>query len=225
MKKLLFEILLFLIVPSLLGLLYNSLQIKPLPLIYEKPIVHYADDSELINPFENPQIHNEKITIASKVENTSTTISKPKEIKIIDETKSKNKAKEIDNSKNVNFTEIPKGTVNELPPKPEDIVKIVSYEQITKLLNNPNFIFVDAREEDKFKQGHIGNSLNIFPLEEDKNKYFPKLLNLPKDKNIVVYCDGGNCDLSHDVCNDLVNFGYRKIFLFAGGWEEWTKHK
>ncbi len=84
-------------------------------------------------------------------------------------------------------------------------------------------LVIDARSPEMYELGKIGNAINIFPLIEEKDEYFRTLSTLPKEKAIVIYCDGGDCDLSHLLANDLKNFGFTKIFLYVGGWEEWSR--
>ncbi len=104
----------------------------------------------------------------------------------------------------------------------EILDKTLTYEQVVKLLDNPDFIFIDARDKEKYEAGHIGNATNIFPYEEE-DIYMEKIYSLPRDKKIVVYCDGGNCDLSHHLAEDLVINGYENVFIYSGGWEQWSQ--
>jgi len=101
---------------------------------------------------------------------------------------------------------------------------IITKKQMQKILEDTtgNFIIVDARRTEDYKEAHIGNAINIFPYVDDENVVIDKVFALPKNKTIIVYCDGGNCDSSHKVGDILKMFGY-KFFIFEGGWEEWTK--
>jgi len=99
----------------------------------------------------------------------------------------------------------------------------VSYEQILKLLNKPDVLFIDARSPEQYAEGHIGKAINIFPLMEDQTQLYEMVNNLPLDKIFIVYCDGGSCDLSHELIKILYEFGFNQSFLYSGGWEEWTK--
>ena len=48
---------------------------------------------------------------------------------------------------------------------------------------------------------------------------------VPKDRVILIYCDGGECELSHHVADVLKRFAYGPIFIYTGGWAEWTTKK
>ncbi len=107
----------------------------------------------------------------------------------------------------------------------------IKYSQLIKYLNHPNLILIDARRPEDFEAGHIANAINIFAYEENMDKYFKALGSIPIDKSkvIIVYCDGGTCDASHKVAKDLIRLGHKNVFVYTGGWEEWSyiqkKHK
>jgi rhodanese-related sulfurtransferase len=100
----------------------------------------------------------------------------------------------------------------------------ITYEQMLKIIENPDFIIVDARNPVDFAKSKIGNAVNIFPYLEE-SEVIPKILDLPQNKKIVVYCDGGTCDASHKVVEIMKNFGYNNVYLYQAGWEEWSKKK
>ncbi|MFH1049931.1 MAG: rhodanese-like domain-containing protein [bacterium] len=109
--------------------------------------------------------------------------------------------------------------------KDEYFDKIVSYEQIIKLLNKKDVQFVDARSPEQFAEESIGNAVNLFPLTDKQDELLIKLNELPHEKILIVYCDGGDCDLSHELAKLLFEFGYKQTFLYQGGWEEWENRK
>lgn len=109
--------------------------------------------------------------------------------------------------------------------KDEYFDKVVSYEQIIKLLDKKDVQFIDARSPEQFAEGRIGNAINLFPLADDQDGLIIRVNELPHDKILIVYCDGGDCDLSHELAKILFQFGYKQTFLYHGGWEEWSKKK
>jgi len=53
----------------------------------------------------------------------------------------------------------------------------------------------------------------IFNIEEKQTKNDP----------LVVYCGDPGCGDSEDLAYDLQNEGFTKLFVFKGGWLEWSK--
>lgn len=103
----------------------------------------------------------------------------------------------------------------------EGEAKGVSTAQAKKVFDKKAGIFIDARRADQFAKGHIPGALNIYPSDFGEN--LQKIISIPRDKLIVVYCDGGLCELSHDLANELMQFGFKKVVVYTGGWEEWSK--
>ena len=98
----------------------------------------------------------------------------------------------------------------------------ITYEQIKSRIDNPNFVIIDARSPEDFAGGKIGDAENIFPYE-DEGQYFEKIYKLPRDKKFLIYCTGGDCDLSHHLAEDMKTAGFTNMFIYTGGWEEWVK--
>ena len=46
---------------------------------------------------------------------------------------------------------------------------------------------------------------------------------LPKDKALLVYCEGGECQSSQGLAKLLAGAGFTDIRILAGGWEDWTR--
>jgi rhodanese-related sulfurtransferase len=83
-----------------------------------------------------------------------------------------------------------------------------------------NIHFVDARDEDLFAAGHIPGSVNI-PFE-NLNESVSALEQIPRDELLVIYCDGGDCHLSHDLAEYALASGWTRIAVYEDGWEEWS---
>src|SRR3972149_4973184 len=68
----------------------------------------------------------------------------------------------------------------------------------------------------------ISKALNL-PFEEFE-KYYPKVERLlTKDKNIITYCDGTECEASLFLARLLRDKGFKNLKIFFGGWTEWNK--
>lgn len=88
-------------------------------------------------------------------------------------------------------------------------------------LYNQNVTFIDARTKEEYAEGHIKNSLNI-PFY-DSDKYENVLKTLDKDKIIVTYCSGEDCDLSIMLGDELFEKGFKRVYIFYGGWNDWLE--
>lgn len=86
-----------------------------------------------------------------------------------------------------------------------------------------DILFIDAREPEDYKIGHIKNAINIPADHFDYYEF--KLNKIDKDQPVVTYCAGSDCDLSIVLGNILSETGYKKIFVFFDGWDKWIDAK
>ena len=100
----------------------------------------------------------------------------------------------------------------------ESTLLAISLDKAKDFFEN-GVLFIDARDEVYYNDGHIRNAMKnvflmelIFNIEEKQTKEEP----------IVVYCGDPGCGDSEDLAYDLQNEGFKKLFVFKGGWLEWS---
>lgn len=98
--------------------------------------------------------------------------------------------------------------------------RLISLSQAYELYRQ-KIVFIDARDVDQFDKGHIAGAINLpyFSLDE----FINRLDAVDKSEPIVTYCEGADCDMSIRLGNELFSKGFKKVFVFFGGWEEWEK--
>ena len=84
------------------------------------------------------------------------------------------------------------------------------------------FVFIDARAETVFREGHVPGARSV-PYKADETKLPDSLLALPRDRGLVVYCEGGDCQSSLGLAKLCAAAGFKDIRVVTGGWAEWTK--
>lgn len=101
----------------------------------------------------------------------------------------------------------------------------VSAEQVVDLANNtPGLVIVDARKaEDRQSAGWIEGSIAL-PNYDTNEQSLAKVV---PDKNtpVLFYCNGVKCGRSVESANKAVSWGYKNVYWFRGGWEEWLEKK
>jgi rhodanese-related sulfurtransferase len=110
----------------------------------------------------------------------------------------------------------------------ENGLQLVDGDAAAKLFHDPRFkqngvVFIDARDESHYREGHIPGACEFDPYHPDK--YFAAILPICQTaEQIVVYCNGGDCDDSETAAILLRNVGVanQKLFIYAGGIAEWT---
>ena len=193
-----------------LGFIMNFMNPDGIPLIREKAKLNWAADSIIINNEFSDQTNTDEVDTIKSTSSIDKTINKSDDNKTdLPESKPQHN---VEVNQNKNETGIKSET--EIVYEPKAITISQAYS-----LYNANGKFIDAREALDYEEGHITGAINIpyYEFEEYKNK----LENLSKDEPVVTYCSGTDCDLSILLGNQLSSMGYKKVFIFFGGWPEW----
>ncbi len=103
----------------------------------------------------------------------------------------------------------------------ESSATTVTTQQLQKLIESGNDIIIDARNAEIYGKGYIPSAINI-PFVDVFN-YMETLNSLSRDKLIIVYCEGINCDLSKKLIEFMRDMHFTKIFDYHEGYEGWIK--
>jgi len=97
--------------------------------------------------------------------------------------------------------------------------KEISVDEAYKLYNSGNdYVFIDVRSEEAYAEGHIKGALSI-PVTEIRSS----INEIPKDKIIIIYCNGTGCGTSQMAAEALVQNGFTGLYIMGGlGILEWT---
>ncbi|SFR66357.1 transcriptional regulator, ArsR family [Marinobacter daqiaonensis] len=98
---------------------------------------------------------------------------------------------------------------------PDGALEAISRDELLSGLKRGAVALLDVRPEDEFRAGHLPDAINI-PLDQLEMM----LEELPRDREIVAYCRGPYCVLSHEAVQRLRALGFR-IRRFDEGFPEW----
>ena len=107
-------------------------------------------------------------------------------------------------------------------PVPEQIpgVKRVDAESLIDLAAKlPKLIIIDARIAGDRKMGYIENSVSL-PDAKTNCKSLAKIIP-SKTTPVLFYCNGVKCGRSVVATRIALQCGYKPIYWFRGGFEEW----
>lgn len=92
--------------------------------------------------------------------------------------------------------------------------------QVKELFDGNEALFIDARDSEMYKAGHLKKAISI-PLGE-ADSLLPKFAaKTPRERLLVVYCNGFDCHDSKNLGDKLIQAGFQQVFLFEGGYPEW----
>jgi rhodanese-related sulfurtransferase len=98
---------------------------------------------------------------------------------------------------------------------------VIPLDKAELLFHKKTAIFIDARSRTEYASGHIRGALSLSWQDVD-HAYVESAALLDDNENIVTYCDGEACDLSHELALFLKEMGYENVYVLSNGWTEWT---
>ena len=97
-------------------------------------------------------------------------------------------------------------------------INIISESDFVEI-QDLDYTLIDVRTQDEYDLGHIDSAINLdFYSDSFKNK----ILSLPKNEKIVLYCRTNN--RSSKTATILKENGYKDILVIKGGITEWVKN-
>lgn len=112
----------------------------------------------------------------------------------------------------------------EKPFAPEKItgtIRVDAEETVTLITNNPDLLVFDSRKEIEYSKGHIQGAISLLDTEMTQaglNTLAPDLA-----RPVLFYCNGIRCLRSSRAASYAVKWGYKKVYWFRGGWNEWIE--
>lgn len=105
---------------------------------------------------------------------------------------------------------------------PEGSGLLITLEEAEILYFDQQALFLDARSEEVYREGHVAGAKNL-PWEEFE-QFSPEVMaGIPYSAVIVTYCDGESCGLSKELAFALVAKGYRHVRVLLDGWKQWQE--
>lgn len=92
----------------------------------------------------------------------------------------------------------------------------LTVDQAADLLDNPDVVFIDVREQDEYNAGHIPG-IKLIPLGSIPSR----MSEIPKDKTVIAVCRSGN--RSSQATQYLRDQGFDNVHNMNGGMNEWTQ--
>jgi UPF0176 protein len=105
---------------------------------------------------------------------------------------------------------------------PANVGKYLKADEVNKMIDDPDTVFVDMRNHYEYEVGHFQNAIEV-PSDTFREQ-LPMALDMlkdNKDKNIVMYCTGGiRCEKASAY---MLHNGFRNVFHVEGGIIEYAR--
>jgi rhodanese-related sulfurtransferase len=102
-------------------------------------------------------------------------------------------------------------------------VTMIDLEEFRAAVQSRSALILDARSSVYYRLAHVPGALNLA-----RDNFAADYLQLrseidkSRDKQVVVYCSGGDCRDSKMVAQALMSLGFTNVAVFGGGWARWT---
>ncbi len=99
---------------------------------------------------------------------------------------------------------------------------LLKIDDAYNLYSSGKIIFIDARDQWDFNDGHIKDAINIPEYKFEIEMPIVKALN--KNFKYIVYCGDVECDVSKRLAIELSKIGFKNIMILEGGWTKWIEN-
>lgn len=112
----------------------------------------------------------------------------------------------------------------EKPIAPEKVpgsIRVNAETVIELIVGTPTLLVIDSRKKSEYIKGHIQGAISFLDTEmtpEGLSKHAPD-----KATPLLFYCDGERCMRSLRSVIKANEWGYKYIYWFRGGWNEWVE--
>ncbi|MFN0016612.1 MAG: rhodanese-like domain-containing protein [Pirellulaceae bacterium] len=98
----------------------------------------------------------------------------------------------------------------------------IGFQELDELIEKKHAIVIDARYEENYVLGHIPSAISV-PVHISPTALQEFAKKVPKDKQVVVYCQSDGCPYDEQIGAQLHMAGINNVTLFQGGWKEWKQ--
>lgn len=99
---------------------------------------------------------------------------------------------------------------------------IISLDDAQVLFFAQQAVFIDARSEALYREGHIEGAVNL-PWDDYDRRVNDVMQAVPKNAFVITYCDGEGCSLSKELAIALTAVGYQNVHILVNGWTLWLE--
>ena len=100
-------------------------------------------------------------------------------------------------------------------------METLTTQQLARKLEDGDLVLLNVLDEDQFDAARIPGSQNL-PLGSDDFVQEAQAIAGNKQKTIVVYCAGPDCNASPTAARLLDEAGFGNVYDYEGGLKEWA---
>ncbi|MFZ2089073.1 MAG: rhodanese-like domain-containing protein [Desulfobaccales bacterium] len=104
-------------------------------------------------------------------------------------------------------------------------IPTVKLDKALELWQQGETLFIDVRSADDFADLHVPRAINVpeEKLADQQELEKAGILGLPRDRQILVYCNTLRCNSSLKAAKRLQSLGFTRVLAFLGGFQAWDE--
>jgi rhodanese-related sulfurtransferase len=111
-------------------------------------------------------------------------------------------------------------TLPDIPDLPRPIQ--IQLPVVKEFFDAGGALLIDAREPEEYETSRIPGSVNIsFDMAISDPSFLETLET--GNRPLIVYCGGGECEVSINLAWELIQAGHPRVTYFEGGFPEWVE--
>jgi rhodanese-related sulfurtransferase len=100
---------------------------------------------------------------------------------------------------------------------------VIDLATAKKIFISGKALWIDARPENNYNEGHISGSINI-PLPGPVNYRRQLFEKWEKDRLIVNYCSSFSCPIAQHLAAEMKFMGFSNVLVYTGGYADWIEN-
>ena len=111
-------------------------------------------------------------------------------------------------------------TADPQPAEEKKLGEIDSVIRAKEIFDKGHVLFIDARSQDNYEQGHITGAVSL-PIGQFDERIESFLNRHALDQPLITYCSGRTCEDSHHLAWLLSEAGFTDVRIFIDGFPAW----
>ncbi len=113
------------------------------------------------------------------------------------------------------------GCISEVKSPEETKYTDITVKQGKEMIDQGEVFILDVRTLEEYAAGHINGSMLLAVQDIPEQELNDRLMDIPKDRKILVYCRSGTRSLK--ASKILVDNGFSEVYNMQGGITDWIK--
>ena len=116
--------------------------------------------------------------------------------------------------------------LNDLKAKAEQLsgdIRFIDLVSAKKLYDERQANFLDSRSEEEYHASSIPGALGVSLLSVVLQKVKLEEILPDKERSIITFCSGGECDVGVEMAKELIDRGYLNVFVLGEGYPGWEE--